>query len=455
MCRKPKKVKLEECLDVLHDEFNKFQDPRAFCKFPLHDILMSSYAIFALKFPSLLSFERAMEEDYRPHNIRELFKVTDIPSDTQLRDVVDVIETKNFRKLFTRLFALAQRSKLLERYEFTQIRGEPYYLISADGSGYFRSDKVGCQSCNSYDNGDKKKNKKYGHNILGASLVHPDRSEVISFCPEAIITQDGVTKNDCEQNAFKRFIPNLRREHPKLNAVLALDALYATEPPIKLLFEHEYSFIIGIKETNGTVYDQVKRGEQTGETKTHEYSYEIGDKVKKQVIHRYRYRKNVHIKQDPNSTRVNFVEFWEEINWEGKRGQESQKRHFAWITDLEVNKDTIVNIMKGGRARWKIENETFNTLKNQGYHLEHNYGHGKNYLSVNFIMMMFLAFLIDQLQQASCQSFKKAVTRWKTRGQVWKEMAGQFQYLPFKTWDQFFGHLTGEIMPVVSYVNSS
>ena len=141
-----------------------------------------------------------------------------------------------------------------------------------------------------------------------------------------------------------------------------------------------------MKETNGTVYRQVKEGEASGATQSYEHSYEIGDKVKKQVIHRYRYIKNVHINQDPRSTRVNFVEFWEEINWIGKGGKEQcQKRHFAWLTDIDVNKETVKTIVQGGRSRWKIENETFNTLKNQGYNLEHNYGHGKNNLSVNFL----------------------------------------------------------------------
>lgn len=445
MCRKPKKIKIDECIELLSDSFSKFKDPRAFCEISLHDILMSSYAIFALKYPSLLSFESAMlEDDQRKENLRSLFKVARVPSDTQLRDIVDLIDSKNFEPIFKKIFNTAQRSKLLENYEFIRVNNQPHYLICTDGTGYFRSDKVGCFSCNSYDGGEKKRLKKYGHNMLGSSLVHPDRREVISLCPEPIITQDGSNKNDCELNAFKRFIPKFRRDHPKLNVIFSLDALYATEPPIKLMFKHDCSFITVVKETNGTVFRQVNEGENSGETRQYEYSYEIGDKVKKQVIHRYRYRNNIHLNQDPRSTRVNFVEFWEEINWDGKNGPETKRAHFAWITDLKVNKDTIVNIMKGGRARWKIENETFNTLKNQGYNLEHNYGHGSNHLSVNFIMMMFLSFLIDQLQQSSCQRFRKSISIYGRRSEVWKEMAMKFCSFYFENWDHFFQFLNKE-----------
>ena len=95
--------------------------------------------------------------------------------------------------------------------------------------------------------------------------------------------------------------------------------------------------------------------------------------------------------------RVNFIEYWE-------LGPD-QVQHFSWVTDLRVSKRNVYKLMRGGRARWKIENETFNTLKNQGYNFEHNYGHGEQHLSVVFAMLMMLAFLVDQTQQLCCALF--------------------------------------------------
>lgn len=449
MARPQKTIKIEQCISLFSEEFSKFKDPRnGFSEIELKDFLLSTYAIFALKYPSLLNFQNEMEDEKKFHNLKSLFKVDRIPSNTHLRDIIDELDYSQFRIIFKKLFADLQRSKLFERYEFIRMHGRPHYLINSDGSGYFRSEKIKCDCCMEYNT--TKENKpiiKFGHNMLGSALVHPDHKEVFPFCPEPIINKDGNNKNDCEQNSFKRFISDFRREHPKLDVVINLDALFATEPPIRYLMEHDCSFIIGVKETNGTVYMQVKDGEIDDSTKSHEYSYEIGGTIKKQVHHRYRYRTNVRLTQNMNSPKLNFVEFWEVITWVDSKGKEQQKKcHFAWVTDIPLTKESIVTIMKGGRARWKIENETFNTLKNHGYNLEHNYGHGRKNLSVNFIMMMFLAFFVDQIQLSSCQVFKKVLKKKVRLKYLWQEIVAQFKFLFYKSWEEFYGMITGDFI---------
>ena len=319
-----------------------------------------------------------MQTDKKRHNLKSLFRIGEVPSDTQLRDIVDLVDYKQYRSIFKKLFADVQRSKIFERYEFIRMHGRPHYLLNGDGTGYFRSDKVRCGSCLEINTSkDSRPIKKFGHNVFSAAIVHPDYKEVLPLCPEPIVKEDGANKNDCEQNAFKRFIKDFRREHPKLDVVINLDALFATEPPIRLMFESDCSFIIAIKETNQEVYMQVNEGEEDETTSHHEYSFELGDKIKKEVVHHYRYKSNVRLGQKMSSPRVNFVEFWETISWVDPKGiNQKEKYHFAFITDIPLNKDSVVTVVKGGRARWKIENETFNTLKNQGYNLEHNYGHG-------------------------------------------------------------------------------
>ena len=111
--------------------------------------------------------------------------------------------------------------------------------------------------------------------------------------------------------------------------------------------------------------------------------------------------------------------------------------------------------MKGGRARWKIENETFNTLKNQGYNLEHNYGHGSENLSVNFIMMMFISFFIDQVQLSSCQKFKEVIKKKIRLSYVWNEIIAQTRQLFFESWDQFYGLITGNWKLDARLINTS
>jgi len=457
MGRKQKKIKIEQCISLFSEEFSSFGDPRTgIPEIQLKDFLLSCYAIFALKYPSLLSFENDMTDEKKFHNLQKLFKVDRVPSDTHLRDIMDQLNYKQFRKIFKKLFADVQRSKLFERYEFIRLNNRPHYLINGDGSGYFRSDKISCDCCMEYET--TKNNEpitKFGHNIFAAALVHPEHKEVFPLCPEPIFNKDGNNKNDCEQNAFKRFIADFRREHPKLDAVINLDALFATEPPIRLLFENDCSFIIGVKETNNTVYMQVNDGEEDGSTKHYNYSYEIGDKIIKTVHHNYRYRTKVRINQDIKSPKVNFVEFWEVTSWKDKDGNDKeQKRHFAFLTDIPLSEESIITIVKGGRARWKIENETFNTLKNHGYHLEHNFGHGNENLSINFINMMFLAFFVDQIQLSSCQKFKEVMKKLKRKMYVWAELIAQTKQLFFESWDQFYGLIVGDFKLKIEVIDT-
>ena len=120
-------------------------------------------------------------------------------------------------------------------------------------------------------------------------------------------------------------------------------------------------------------------------------------------------------------------------------------QNFSWITDFELTTDTVEKIMRGGRARWKIENETFNTLKNQGYHFEHNYGHGKKSLSVVLAMVMMLAFLVDQTQQLCCPLFQAA---WATSGHnkrsLWNKVRCYFLAYTFDSMQDLLVLIAGE-----------
>ena len=85
------------------------------------------------------------------------------------------------------------------------------------------------------------------------------------------------------------------------------------------------------------------------------------------------------------------------------------------------------------RTRWKIENETLNTLNtlnNQGYYLEHNYGHGKKHLATNFAILTFLAFLTDQITQCLDQAFQKALQVCQTKKALWDNVRQVFNLLP-------------------------
>lgn len=136
---------------------------------------------------------------------------------------------------------------------------------------------------------------------------------------------------------------------------------------------------------------------------------------------------DVPLNESNQDVRVNWLNYSEY----GTDGQE-QKR-FTWVTDLLISKDNARRFVQGGRCRWKIENETFNTLKNQGYHYEHNYGHGEKNLSVVFSMLMMLAFLVDQVQQLCCPLFQAVLRKAKSKRVLWEGQRSHFWHFTFNS----------------------
>jgi hypothetical protein len=143
--------------------------------------------------------------------------------------------------------------------------------------------------------------------------------------------------------------------------------------------------------------------------------------------------------------KVNFLEYVEM-----EKGQ--VRCRFTWITNLTIAESNCVDIARGGRSRWKIENETFNTLKNQGYRLEHNYGHGEQHLATNFALLTMLAFLIDQVQEFTCVQFQEARRRFRSRTSLWDRMRALFVGYFIDDWEIFWqaiirGHQVARLQP--------
>ena len=132
-----------------------------------------------------------------------------------------------------------------------------------------------------------------------------------------------------------------------------------------------------------------------------------------------------------------------------------KERHFSWVTDLPIDESNVMDLMRAGRARWRIENETFNTLKNQGYRFEHNFGHGENRLSTVFAYLMMLAFLIDQIQQRCCRLFRAAQAKAGRPLYFWEKLRAMFLEFALPDWDTLyrslaFGHRAQVPIPLDS-----
>lgn len=375
---------------------------------------MSGLAIFGLKYASLLQFDKARADEVITHNLKQLYGVEHVPCDTTMRERLDDVAPDSLRKAFKKLFALIQRNKVLEPYAYI----DGHYLVSIDGTGQYTSNTVHCSNCcvKTHKNG----TKTYYHNMLAAALVLPEHKEVFPFVPEAITKQETNKKNDCEQRAAERLLTNLRREHPHLKMIILEDALFATAPHISMLKELKMSFIIGAKHLE------------------EDFNFVNTD------IHRHEIINDDGTKQEfkwANQIRLNGSNTWLKINlFDFKETTKDGKRcHFTWVTDLVLNEHTVVKVARAGRARWRIENETFNTLKNQGYNFEHNYGHGNQFLSTNFSNLMLLAFFIDQIQQRCCKDFQLALQQAERKLYLWNKLRSLALTFMMDSWETLYG----------------
>lgn len=395
---------------LVRAEFQQIADHRSpGTEIPLGDALMGGYALFALKAPSLLSFDEQRKAD--AFNLTSLFGFQRIPSDTQMRTILDEVDPLLLRPAFTSVFRELQRGKALEPFVFFQ----GHYLLAVDGVGYFSSEKIHCASC--LEKKSRNGEIAYSHQMLGAVLVHPDRKEVIPVCPEPIIKQDGSAKNDCERNASRRFLEHFRRAHSRLSVIVVEDALGANAPHLADLAEHDLRFIIGIKPgSHAFLFEQMETALAAGQA--HVLTLEDA----KGVLHHYRWLDKASLNESHADVLVTMLEYWE-IHPNGKI------HHFSWITDLAVDKDSAPTIAGGGRCRWHIENETFNTLKNQGYHFDHNFGHGQKNLSVVFAFLMMLAFLVDQTMQLCDGLFQAVLAQVRRKCRLWEAIRGAFCWL--------------------------
>lgn len=425
-------------LKNIKNVFNGIKDPRKKKPaYPLADILMSGLAIFGLKCPSLLDFETKQKEERVKHNLRTLYGIEKTPCNSQLCNILDGIDPKELRQPVINTIQELQRQGVLEEYKYL---GK--ILISIDGTKQFSSNKISCPHCckKEHSNGEI----EYYHQLLVATIVHPDKKTVLPLFSEPIMKEDGETKNDCELNAAKRLIPDLKKEFPRLEIIILADAIYNNGPFIKMLKKHGFSYIIRYKEGNGKTLSKTVQTKMI-EGKTDEFEKPDKDQKNNDITRGYRFINNLPLNKTHPNIKINYLDYWE-------IDKEDKEKNFCWITNITLSRKKVYKVMRAGRSRWKIENETFNTLKNLGYHFEHNYGHGKKYLSTVIGTLMLLAFLLDQVQELCCNIFQVAKNRFPSRKAFWEKLRSSFVEHYIKDWKTIYmaiiyGHKGGELKP--------
>ena len=321
------------------DIFHQIDDHRQSAKvdFALHDCLMSALAMMFFQDPSLLSFQRRMQDSMQCNNLKTMFGVENIPSDTVLRKTVDPVDTANINSCFNVLFQNLQRGKQLEYYKLYS----GHYLIALDGTQYFSSENISCPFCLTYKGSRKK--MRYSHQVLQAAMLNSNMRQVIPLAPEPIIKSDGDTKNDCERSAGKRLIDKIRADHPKLKIMVTCDGLYSNQPFIDKLKDKGMSYILVAKSTDHSIlFEWIEELEGLDGVEHIEFRDEKGRR------HHYRWVNQVPLNDTRNADQVNFFEYWLKVD-------QKVTCHNSWVTDQKVTRQNVSKLVKAGRTRWKIK----------------------------------------------------------------------------------------------------
>ena len=393
------------------------------------DFGLSAFALFFMQSASFLAFQRALEKGHGRSNCQTLFGIAKIPSDNYIRDMLDGADPALLRPCFERMeHVLAEP---LVRAAFGRL-GERT-LIAWDGTEYFCSQKLGCPHCLTR----KRANGKVEnyHTMLAATAVAPGHARVIPLFPEFIAPQDGADKQDCERNATKRWHARHANRLRRLRPVYLGDDLFACQPIVTMLAGAGDDFIFTCKPTSHkALYDFI----DGAKPERHEDAIRKGKTAERR---RYRWIEGVPLRDSKDAALVN----WIGLDIFDPHGR--VKYSSAWVTSLPVTKANVADIAGAGRARWKIENETFNVMKNHGYELEHNFGHGETFLAMTLAALNLLAFAWHSALDIVEPPWQKARQAAAKRSSFFAHILTLTTYLVFPSWPAILDALATFTIP--------
>jgi hypothetical protein len=407
---------VRRCCDVFPDKRTGTNG-----SYPMADIGMAAFSLFFTQCPSFLAFQRRFEEGHGRSNCETLFGMSRIPTDNHIRAMLDPVAPDHLFPAFGEAVAALERSGGIAAFE----RLGSHVLIALDGTEYYRSTKIHCRHCSTRTRkGRKGQVTEYFHTMLCATIVAPGHARVVPLEPEFIRPQDGHDKQDCESRAVRRWLERHGARYQRLNPIYLGDDLFACQPVCDAVLAERGHFLFTCKPSSHQTIQEYLTGIELPER------IERIKKGRERTTHRYRWLCDVPLRGDKDALKVN----WLSIEIHNARGKLTYRNSF--ITDLPVTRENVADLADCARARWKIENETFNVLKNGGYHLEHNFGHGKQHLSALLACFNLLAFAIHTVCDLAKGAWRHARETLGPRARFFHNLQGLTTYLVFSSWTE-------------------
>ena len=386
--------------------------------YKLTDALKSALSVFFFQHPSMLDFQTKLKQKWKRSNLETMMRVKEIPSNVQITTLLDGINPDALSGVFNENLQIMDRWDCLK--DFRCLDGG--VLLALDGVWYFSSEQIHCEHC-LYKTKDGV--TTYYHSALAGTIVQPGNTRIVPLAPEMITNSDGAQKQDCERNAAKRWLSKHADEYSWLSPTLLGDDLFSNYPFCKEVMEKGYSFIFTCKEDSHPWLTETVKNSFLEETSRREW------KGRHHVTYSYQWLNGVAIRDNKETLLVNYLSLsiWNE---------EQNKRTFynTWITNKPISSDNVALLASCGRARWKIENEHNNVLKNHGYNLEHNFGHGETYASEMYCILHLLAFQMHSILDVSDEDYQRARAIAHRRDEFFNELRFLMRYKVFESWEQ-------------------
>jgi hypothetical protein len=431
----PVALTLEEITRELRRTFGQFTDPRRGknTRYTLVDAGLSAFSVFFMQSPSFLNYQRCLEQVQGRSNAQTLFGMHQIPTDNQIRILLDPTDPMRLRSLFFYLFNGLNEAGIIDAYRCVN----QTILIAFDGTEYFSSSAIHGPHCSTrtHANGQV----TYFHTVLTPVVVKPGEDKVIPLPPEFVRPHDGAAKQDCEINAAKRWLAACGGQYGPLGATILGDDLYSHEPFCRAVLDANLNFILVCKPTSHAItYEWVEFLERSGAVRTVVRTRWTG---RQRETDTYRYAQTVPLRDHDDALMVN----WCELTTTDEDGHILYQN--AFVTPFAINDQNVVEIVAAGRSRWKIENENNNTLKTKGYHFEHNYGHGQQHLSAVLASLIILALLVHTVLEWMDDQYQLLRRKVPSRQQLFDDLRTLTRYLCFDSWDDLMAFMLDSFKP--------
>jgi hypothetical protein len=396
--------------------FNALEDSRKRAGYSMSEIVTGALFMHLLKEGSRNAYTNDRRDAIFAKNYYRHFKLR-LPHPDTIDEVMRALEPELLEELKAQLVGSLFEQKVLRHFRFLG----KYYFVAVDATGMHTFDHKHCDHCLT-------KTSKHGvttwfHYVLEAKLV-TSSGLAISLASEFIENQPGrdYEKQDCEQKAFARLAVKIKKHFPRLPICILADGLYPNKTMFNICRNNNWRFIITLKDGNLKTFHQeveLLRGTQK------EQQVYRADKTSRIKL-TYKYLNNI----EYEGYNYSWVSCDEHKTRLSDKLEETQR--FVFITDIGQTPGIVVSCADGGRLRWKIENEGFNTQKNLGYELEHKFSRVSYTAMQNYYLLLQIAHAINQFVEKSADMVELLNEHSKqTIKALWKELIMYLKSIPY------------------------